>query len=96
MSRDLAGWEVAHAQLLAEEMKKHEYLSGPWFNLRCKCGYVESTVSTKDSFPTHLSRALVEAGWNNNVCPFDCDGCHSEDCPCDRLGCAGSVAPGAK
>lgn len=24
------------------------------------------------------------------VCPFDCDGCHDEDCPCDRSGCAGS------
>lgn len=26
------------------------------------------------------------------VCPFDCDRCHDEDCPCDRLGCAGSEA----
>ncbi len=25
------------------------------------------------------------------VCPHDCDNCHGEDCPCDRLGCAGSV-----
>lgn len=23
-------------------------------------------------------------------CPYDCDSCHSYDCPCDRLGCAGS------
>lgn len=23
------------------------------------------------------------------VCPFDCDNCHDDDCPCDRLGCAG-------
>lgn len=24
------------------------------------------------------------------VCPFDCDRCHDDDdCPCDRLGCAG-------
>jgi hypothetical protein len=23
-------------------------------------------------------------------CPFDCDSCHSDDCPCDRLGCAGN------
>lgn len=30
------------------------------------------------------------------VCPWDCDSCHDEDCPCDRLGCAGSEAPGAK
>jgi hypothetical protein len=27
------------------------------------------------------------------VCPWDCDSCHDEDCPCDRLGCAGSEAP---
>lgn len=26
---------------------------------------------------------------NNYFCPFDCDSCHSDDCPCDRLGCAG-------
>lgn len=25
-----------------------------------------------------------------DVCPFDCDSCHGEDCPCDRLGCEGS------
>jgi len=25
-------------------------------------------------------------------CPYDCDLCHSDDCPCDRLGCAGYVA----
>ena len=32
-----------------------------------------------------------------SVCPYDCDsGCHDEDCICDRLGCAGSEAPGAK
>lgn len=23
------------------------------------------------------------------VCPYDCDGCHDDECPCDRLGCAG-------
>ena len=23
-------------------------------------------------------------------CPYDCDSCHDYDCPCDRLGCAGS------
>lgn len=22
-------------------------------------------------------------------CPYDCDNCHSDECPCDRLGCAG-------
>lgn len=33
------------------------------------------------------------AGSSAYVCPYDCDGCHSEDCPCDRLGCAGWVDP---
>lgn len=23
------------------------------------------------------------------VCPYDCDSCHGDDCPCERLGCAG-------
>jgi len=27
----------------------------------------------------------------HEFCPYDCDSCHGEDCPCDRLGCAGSV-----
>jgi hypothetical protein len=22
-------------------------------------------------------------------CPWDCDGCHDDECPCDRMGCAG-------
>lgn len=26
-------------------------------------------------------------------CPYDCDGCHHEECPCDRMGCAGWVDP---
>ena len=24
-----------------------------------------------------------------SVCPYDCDGCHGEECPCERMGCAG-------
>lgn len=31
-----------------------------------------------------------------DVCPYDCDSCHDSDCPCERLGCAGSEAPGAR
>jgi hypothetical protein len=23
-------------------------------------------------------------------CPYDCDNCHSDECPCDRSGCAGN------
>jgi hypothetical protein len=25
-------------------------------------------------------------------CPYDCDPCHDDTCPCDRAGCAGTVA----
>lgn len=24
------------------------------------------------------------------ICPWDCDSCHDEDCPCTRMGCKGS------
>jgi hypothetical protein len=39
-----------------------------------------------------LMRETLEAALKvqPDVCPFDCDHCHDEDCPCDRLGCAGS------
>lgn len=23
------------------------------------------------------------------ICPFDCDPCHGDNCPCDRVGCEG-------
>ena len=39
--------------------------------------------------------AAVLSRWEQirpQVCPYDCDGCHSDECPCDRLGCAGYVA----
>lgn len=26
------------------------------------------------------------------ACPFDCDACHGDNCPCDRFGCEGSGA----
>lgn len=25
-------------------------------------------------------------------CPYDCDSCHDDECPCERSGCAGEVA----
>lgn len=28
------------------------------------------------------------------VCPYDCDSCHGEDCPCDRIGCDGDQEGG--
>jgi len=44
--------------------------------------------------PEHIT--ALEPEPEPDVCPFDCDSCHDEDCPCDRLGCAGSEAPGAR
>lgn len=35
--------------------------------------------------------ALVKAYEEDDVCPFDCDGCHGADCPCDRGGCDGAA-----
>lgn len=36
--------------------------------------------------PEHITAMNEEP----DHCPYDCDRCHDEDCPCDRLGCAGS------
>ena len=36
-----------------------------------------------------LEKILDEEQEKPEVCPYDCDVCHDEDCPCDRLGCAG-------
>jgi hypothetical protein len=33
-----------------------------------------------------VAAALAE---RPEYCPYDCDSCHDEDCPCDRMGCAG-------
>lgn len=34
--------------------------------------------------------ADIESDAYPAYCPWDCDSCHDYDCPCDRLGCAGS------
>jgi hypothetical protein len=31
----------------------------------------------------------LKNGTDEYVCPHDCDICHGDDCPCDRLGCEG-------
>lgn len=38
-----------------------------------------------------MARKILEAAVPQltDICPWDCDGCHSSDCPCDRMGCAG-------
>lgn len=50
-----------------------------------------NTVQLDASTAARIAKALDEAGYyKTEVCPYDCDGCHDEDCPCDRLGCAGN------
>lgn len=48
---------------LFETILEHDPLEGPYFNLRCKCGYVGSTVSTKYEFEKHLADSLDAAGF---------------------------------
>lgn len=53
---------------------------------------VEGIVATAMSTPGTRPREVAEqiAQLDPLYCPYDCDNCHSEDCPCDRMGCAGS------
>lgn len=45
--------------------------------------------------PEHQALAVLDAinaaseEEEEEVCPFDCDSCHGDGCPCDRLGCEG-------
>lgn len=36
-----------------------------------------------------LELAMEQDEWPA-FCPYDCDSCHDESCPCDRLGCEGN------
>ena len=48
-------------------------------------------VQLDASTAVRIAKALDAAGYyKSDVCPYDCDGCHDENCPCDRLGCAGN------
>lgn len=43
---------------LLKEILRHGVVVGPWFNLRCKCGYVGTTVSRTGDYEHHLADAL--------------------------------------
>jgi hypothetical protein len=53
---------------------------------------LESIVAVAMSTPGTKPRDVAEriAQMDPLYCPWDCDHCHSEDCPCDRAGCSGS------
>lgn len=87
--------KVAQRDELVIEILRHEPVAVPFFNLHCKCGYVGEGVSKNGDFERHLAGELVVAGYAKpgpDVCPYDCDSCHGEECPCDRMGCEGDGA----
>lgn len=62
--------------------------------------FVAETIGRETVERSHaILTGLVERGWTppatgehlaeREVCPYDCDSCHDDECPCPRLGCAG-------
>jgi hypothetical protein len=56
-------FEALTLEEMTAEILRHDPVIGPYFNLRCKCGHIGTTVSEKDDFKKHLATSLVEAGW---------------------------------
>lgn len=46
-------------RLILEELQRHE--AQPSFNLRCKCGHIEKTVSEIGDFERHVSAEIASA-----------------------------------
>lgn len=44
----------------------------------------------------YVRQLIVERETKIEYCPYDCDHCHNDECPCDRVGCAGYVEPTLK
>lgn len=49
------------SRLIRMELERHEEVVGPYFNLRCKCGHVETTVSRRGDFECHVADNLAAA-----------------------------------
>jgi hypothetical protein len=49
----------ALADMILVELQRHE--AQPSFNLRCKCGHIETTVSRRGDFERHVSGDLAAA-----------------------------------
>lgn len=55
---------------LVYEIFRHQPEIGPYFNLRCKCGYVGTTVSLNGDFERHLAdslKKLFASVWEEGV-----------------------------
>lgn len=48
---------------------------------------VAMAMSTPGTSPAEVAEQIAEM--DPFYCPYDCDSCHSDECPCDRLGCEG-------
>lgn len=98
MNREQIGEVLASHRMLTHER------SGSYACANPECGWqlqykltladIKSGVdAVLDSFEDHLAGVLlplINTESYPEYCPYDCDGCHDEDCPCDRMGCAGS------
>lgn len=49
----------ALAETILAELERHE--AQPSFNLRCKCGHIEKTVSRRGDFERHVSADMAAA-----------------------------------
>ena len=49
----------ALADTILVELQRHE--AQPFFNLRCKCGHIEKTVSERGDFERHVSVEVAAA-----------------------------------
>lgn len=74
----------AAADLLDQLAEPLSYIMFHTIPHRVHITQVGRSDGTWDTWPPHPVSEVRE-----DVCPYDCDYCHSEDCPCDRLGCAG-------
>ena len=51
-------------------------------------GIIAVAMSTPGTKPREVAAQIIEL--QPLYCPWDCDHCHDDECPCDRLGCEGS------
>lgn len=92
---------VAEARLyrIVDLIKDHSPYIARQGNTACRngsCTFEGVSVGAHYKHLAELVIADVESDAYPNHCPYDCDSCHDDECPCGRLGCAGSEAPGAK